>query len=84
MISFRLSEDEYINLKNLCVNEGARSVSDLAREAVNRMITKTSNGHSPHVETIVRAMQVRMDAMDVEIKRLSVALQASYAKDAGE
>jgi hypothetical protein len=76
MISFRLSEDEYINLKNLCVNEGARSVSDLARDAVNRLITKTHNGHGHPVETVVQALQIRIEAMDVEIKKLSVALQS--------
>ena len=42
MISFRLSEDEYASLRSLCENEGARSVSDLARDAVHRLIVKDS------------------------------------------
>jgi hypothetical protein len=34
MISIRLSEDEYLGLKQLCVVTGARSVSDLTRDAM--------------------------------------------------
>jgi len=45
MISFRLSEDEYASLRSLCENEGARSVSDLARDAVQ--IGLTENGGDP-------------------------------------
>ena len=35
MISIRLSDEEYEGLRTLCVSRGARSVSDLAREAMN-------------------------------------------------
>jgi len=34
MISIRLSEEEYLTLKHLCTTTGARSVSDLARDAM--------------------------------------------------
>jgi hypothetical protein len=34
MISIRLSEDEYLGLKQLCAVTGARSVSDLTRDAM--------------------------------------------------
>ena len=74
MISFRLSEDEYTTLRSLCVNEGARSVSDLARNALGRLIGKGSNG-SHHLERTVQTMQIRLDAMDLELKRISLALQ---------
>jgi len=33
-ISIRLSEEEYLTLKHLCVTTGARSVSELARDAM--------------------------------------------------
>ena len=79
MVSFRLSEDEYIGLKNLCINEGARSVSDLARDAVSRMILKIpngSNGDLRHLETALRSLQIRIDSLDLEFRRLSQAVEA--------
>jgi hypothetical protein len=79
MISFRLSEEEYTSLRSLCINEGARSVSDLARDALSRLVTKTPNGSSPYLETTVRTMQSRIDAMDMELKRLSQAVQTPAA-----
>jgi hypothetical protein len=38
-ISVRLSDDEYTALQRLCVMTGARSVSDLTRDAVRSLIT---------------------------------------------
>ena len=73
MISFRVSEDEYTGLKNLCVNHGARSVSDMARDAVHRLI----NNHSwpnNQLETVVLVLQGRIEALDSEVKRLGMAL----------
>ena len=68
MISFRLSEDEYASLRNLCENEGARSVSDLARDAVHRLIVKDSE---TDVAVTLRALQGRLDTLDLQVQRLS-------------
>ncbi len=38
MISIRLSDEEYVGLKRLCSATGARSVSDLAREAMRVLL----------------------------------------------
>ena len=38
MLSIRLSEEEYLGLKRLCAITGARSVSDLAREAMSVLL----------------------------------------------
>jgi DNA anti-recombination protein RmuC len=72
MISFRVSEDEYAGLKNLCANLGARSVSDMARDAVHRLVTN----HRPNnqLETVVQVLQGRIEALDTEVKRLGMAL----------
>lgn len=72
MISFRVSEDEYAGLKNLCVNEGARSVSDIARDAVHRLIAKKSSPNP--LESVVQVLQIRIEALDMEVKRLGQAL----------
>ena len=42
MISIRLSEEEYVTLKHLCTTTGARSVSDLARDAM-RVVLNGAN-----------------------------------------
>ena len=34
LVNFRLSEDEFLKLKDTCARSGARSVSDYARAAV--------------------------------------------------
>ena len=73
MISFRVSEDEYVGLKNLCVNHGARSVSDMARDAVHRLMTNHS-WPTNQLESVVQILQVRIEALDTEVKRLSIAL----------
>lgn len=70
MISFRLSEDEYASLRSLCENEGARSVSDLARDAVHRLIVKDSEAD---VAVTLRALQGRIDSLDLQVQRLSMA-----------
>lgn len=39
LVYFRISEDEFRQFVSVCEQEGARSVSDLARSAVQRLIT---------------------------------------------
>ena len=38
LVYFRISEDEFRQFVSVCEQEGARSVSDLARNAVQRLI----------------------------------------------
>ena len=71
MISFRLSEDEYASLRSMCENEGARSVSDLARDAVHRLVRKDAQ---VDVEAALRTLQGRMDTLDLQVQRLNVAM----------
>jgi len=39
LVYFRISEDEFRQFVSVCEQEGARSVSDLARSAVQRLIS---------------------------------------------
>jgi hypothetical protein len=79
MISFRVSEDEYAGLKNLCVTKGSRSVSDLARDAVHRLIDSQS-GTNHQLETVVQVLQGRIEALDHEVKRLGSALNGRASR----
>jgi tetrahydromethanopterin S-methyltransferase subunit B len=42
MISVRLSEEEYLALRHLCSVTGARSVSDLTRDAMQALVNGTN------------------------------------------
>ena len=70
MVSFRLSEEEYEGLKHICMTVGARSLSDIARDAVQQLL---GNGMEPKSDgdAKLRLLYERMDALDHEVKRLA-------------
>jgi len=82
MISFRLSEDEYAGLKSLCINESARSVSDMARAAVHRMILNHPAPSTNHMEGAIHTLQNRIETLDREVRRLVQALDQKEAANA--
>ena len=64
-VSFRILEDEYENLKSLCNMQGARSISDVARDALRRHYKEAAlNGGEP--ETV----QSRIEELDSRVKLL--------------
>jgi Arc/MetJ-type ribon-helix-helix transcriptional regulator len=48
MVSVRLSEDEYIALRELCSTTGARSVSDLTRDAMRAFLSGATRDETLH------------------------------------
>lgn len=57
LVYFRVSEDEFHQFVSVCEREGARSVSDLARNAVQRLIAdchreRESQELTPKVEKL--------------------------------
>jgi hypothetical protein len=80
MVSFRLSEEEYESLRDICMTAGARSLSDIARDAVHQLI---GSGGDPKkdkdIETQVRLLNERMDAIDQEVRRLAAKLEPHAA-----
>ena len=81
MVSFRLSEEEYESLRDICLTAGARSLSDIARDAVHRLI---GNGgeQKKDLESQLRLLSERMDAIDQEVRRLSGRLESQAAAPA--
>lgn len=69
MVSFRLSEEEYEGLKHICVTAGARSLSDIARDAVHRLLGGGFSKNNLEVE--MQTLNSRMDALDSEVRRLA-------------
>jgi hypothetical protein len=43
LISFRLSEEEYSKLRGACLANGARSISEFARQALQRTVSRRSD-----------------------------------------
>jgi hypothetical protein len=75
LISFRVSQDEYENVRNACVVLGSRSVSDFARFAVMNAVEETPR--------LMRPLPVRIGAPDPsvgylgrEIERLARLVEA--------
>ena len=69
MISIRLSEEEYSALRRLCSVTGARSVSDLTRDALRALL----NGKEQQdgVGTQVNEFRAEIRGMDRKIEQLA-------------
>ena len=74
MVSFRLSGEEYRLLQGACERSGARSVSELARSAMQRIILDTGTVHEHAVNTTeasIHELQIKLDVLCAEVDRLS-------------
>ena len=79
MVSFRLSEEEYEGLKHICMTVGARSLSDIARDAVQQLLSSGTEPKSGGDPTL-RLLYERMDALDQEVKRLAALVDRHDTK----
>ena len=76
MISFRLSSEEFRLLQGACSKTGARSVSELARAAMQRIIIDDSfSPGSTDVE--MRELKLKFNALAAEVQRLSRLVMGS-------
>jgi hypothetical protein len=64
-----LSEAEYVELRNLSIAKGSRSLSDFARITVQRAIAMP-DGSSLGMEARFRELKDRTDEIDRELGRL--------------
>jgi hypothetical protein len=78
MVSFRLSEEEYESLRDICLTAGARSISDIARDAVHRLIG-SGGEQKQDIETQLRLLHERVDLIDQEVRRLAGRLESHAA-----
>jgi hypothetical protein len=70
MISVRLSEDEYSALQQLCEVTGARSVSDLTRDAVRALMQSST---PPRLSsTDVEEFRTQIATLNRRVEELSV------------
>jgi hypothetical protein len=80
LVYFRISEDEFRQFVSVCEQEGARSVSDLARTAIQRLIAdgdRQRNG-----EELAEKMQ-RLEALILSVTEQLRLLTAARTREAG-
>jgi hypothetical protein len=69
MISLRLSNEEYESLRSLYRIHGSRSVSEFARNAMQKVIAETASP-SQSLETRLNDLDLKMSSLDQEVARL--------------
>jgi hypothetical protein len=69
-VSFRLSEEEYQELRQVCIAHGIRSMSDFARLTTQWWIDGDGSHHEPLLATI-RELSGKLRQLDAQVKRLS-------------
>jgi hypothetical protein len=83
IISFRLLEDEYRELENMCISQGIRSISDLARAALCRLASEGVKQADEMLEDELCKLKTRVEDLDGEIKRLGEIVGLTEAGEAG-
>ena len=69
MISLRLSNEEYESLRSLYRVHGSRSVSEFARNAMQKVIG--DSGSAPaNIEVRLQELDAKMNSLDHEVGRL--------------
>ena len=69
LVTFRLSEQEHAALQHYCVRAGARSMSDVAREAVLRTIQIRSGRGT--LDKDISSLLVDLEELDTKIADVS-------------
>lgn len=77
MISFRLSDEEYEHLLELCQSQGARSLSDLARGAMQSLIENGGANGGVDIHERISHLDGRVKVLDRAVERLSQMLSAA-------
>jgi len=68
LVYFRVSEDEFQQFNQMCESVGARSISDLARSAIQRMIQQDGR-HPPHGADPVAAKLTVLETIVCDLDR---------------
>jgi len=80
LVYFRISEDEFRQFVGVCEQEGARSVSDLARTAIQRLIAD-GNRHR-NGEELAEKMH-RLEELILSVTEELRLLTAARTREAG-
>jgi hypothetical protein len=76
LVYFRISEDEFHQFLGVCEQEGARSVSDLARSAVQRLITDGNRDREEReLAPKVEMLEQLIGELTAQVRLLTTLLQ---------
>ena len=78
LISLRLSEQEFEALKSLYSAHGARSISEFARAAMQRVISERIDDRFA-LEMKIQEMDGKLSILDGEVARLSQIIESELA-----
>jgi hypothetical protein len=74
LVYFRISEDEFRQFVSVCEEAGARSVSDLARNAVQRLIADgRRHREDQDIDEKIRALERLIAAVTEQLQLLSAS-----------
>jgi hypothetical protein len=88
MLAVRLTVDEYTTLEKFCVQNGARSISDLARNAICSFVNRTDPDSTllaslNQNSTQVKELQQRLEMLAGELATLKAAMPMHAPKNDG-
>jgi hypothetical protein len=73
LVYFRISEDEFRQFVSVCEEAGARSVSDLARNAVQRLIAEgRQHREDQDIDAKIRVLERLIAAVTEQLQLLTV------------
>jgi hypothetical protein len=81
-VSFRLSEEEYKELREVCIAHGIRSMSDFARLTTQWWIDGDGDPHESLLATI-RELRGKLRDLDSQVKQLAGGVPISNEQNAG-
>lgn len=79
VVSFRVSENEYTELVEMCHSTGVRSVSEMARAAVCDLSAPRHEGDPLSVLHRVARLEVEVQELSRAVRELSAPLDSSPA-----
>ncbi len=79
MISFRLTAGEFDRCREICFTQGIRSVSEMARVAINLLLQQPSRVPQEALEARVADLEGRLQMVALELKRLNQNAAAAAA-----
>lgn len=81
MISVRLSEEEYTALRQLCLLTGARSVSDLTRDAMRSVLKRVNSEDS--TGSNLEEFRTGIKNLEKKVEQLEQKIMLFRSKDTG-
>jgi hypothetical protein len=74
LVYFRVSEDEYQQYNNICESTGSRSISDLARSAMQRIVQNGNGTGEERISEKLSILETLVNDLNRRVCELSLRL----------